>query len=100
MLFYVFDTEAEALAAEAEISLIGGAPVAGVDSKGNPKEGLSTTSWAVPWQRVTDGKWVFPKVPTAMIIEAGQEVEDAFNATFNYVFEDYDQSWRPEEEEV
>jgi len=96
MLFYVFETEAEATAAVEQINLIGNAPIPGRSAATGEvvaEKGV-TKSWAQPWQRITDGKWVFAKVPTEMISSAGQEAEDAFNAAFNYVFEEYDQSWR------
>ena len=96
MLFYVFDIEAEAIAAADEIARIGHAPVPGRGVNGQYNGGQETIGWAIPWQRVTDGKWVFPKVPAEMIVDAGQEAEDAFNAAFTYVFEEYSPDWRPE----
>jgi len=96
MLFYVFETEAEATAAVEQINLIGNAPIPGrsaVTGEVVAEKGV-TKSWAQPWQRATDGKWVFEKVPTEMILSAGKDAEDNFNAAFSYVFEEYENNWR------
>lgn len=84
--FYVFATEAEAIAAEAEISSIGGAPYPGTDK------------WATVWQRVTDGKWVFQRPPSEKRDAIPQSTKDTFNTTHTFTIELYDRSWRPIEE--
>jgi len=53
MLYNVFDTEAEALTAEAV------AYAAHIEAHTNPEYRETTTRWAIPQQRL-DGKWVFP----------------------------------------
>lgn len=61
MKYRVFNTEAEAIAAEAAISKAMGLARVGVNAKtGLPApEAQATERWAIP-QQITDGRWVFP----------------------------------------
>jgi len=60
MKYRVFDTEAEALAAEAEVAQAMGLAKVGVNAKtGQPEPDKQTTErWAIP-QQISDGRWVF-----------------------------------------
>ena len=99
-IFYVFNTEEEALIAEAQISLLGSAPIVGKNAKtGQLDENKTKTiRWAIPKQRL-DGKWVFPKINDEILLQYPQEIIDGFNSTHNYVLEDYDSSWFPTDED-
>ena len=61
MKYRVFDTEAEAVAAEAQIAQAIGCSKVGTNAKtGLPApEAQATERWAIP-QQITDGRWVFP----------------------------------------
>ena len=61
MKYRVFDTEAEAIAAEAQVAAAIGCIKVGVNAKtGLPApEAQATTRWAIP-QQIADGRWVFP----------------------------------------
>lgn len=61
MKYRVFDTEAEAIAAEAIIAQEIGCAKVGVNAKtGLPApEAQLTERWAIP-QQILDGRWVFP----------------------------------------
>lgn len=61
MKYRVFDTEADALAAEAEISESLGLPIVGVNAlTGEPDPSKTGTErWAVP-EQIADGRWVIP----------------------------------------
>ncbi len=92
---YVFDTEAEAIAAEAYIAQVAGCPYRGrrastgeVDETTQP-----TICWATPVQR-PDGKWWFDRVP-AHILAARATAEQIthFQTTYTYVIENFDPSW-------
>ena len=95
-IYYVFEDEATALAAEATICQIAGAPLVGRNAKtGLPApDKCKTERWAMPEQRL-DGKWIFPKVPDALLAQYPQEVIDGFNSNFPYVFEEYQEDWFP-----
>ena len=98
-LYFVFDTEAEAIAAEAQISIIGNAPVLGRNAatgKIETEKG-KTLRWAIPQQRL-DGKWVFPYMGDERLAQFPQDTIDGFNSVFNYVFEEYQSDWFPVEE--
>lgn len=69
-MFYVFDTELEAVTAIAAIDA----------AMGLPNAETKTTTWAQPMQRKTDNKFVVPVPPVAVDIEAPQE--------------DYQQEWQ------
>lgn len=60
MKYRVFDTEAEAIAAEAQIAETIGCPKVGVNAKtGQPAlDKRPTERWAIP-QQIADGRWVF-----------------------------------------
>jgi hypothetical protein len=97
---YVFTTEAEAIAAEAYISQAGGVPIVGLNAKtGEPMPNAAKTErWAIPQQRL-DGKWVFPKVPDAIVAQYPEAVQVYFGTTFNFELEAYNDTWfaTPEE---
>jgi hypothetical protein len=60
MKYLVFDTEAEALAAEAQISARMGYSKPGVNAAtGEVRPDVVTVRWAIP-QQIADGRWVFP----------------------------------------
>ena len=61
MKYRVFDTEDEALAAEAQIAADIGCIKVGVNAKtGQPEPDKQVTErWAIP-QQIQDGRWVFP----------------------------------------
>ena len=61
MKYRVFDTEEQALAAEAQVSVALGYIKVGVNAAtGLPDPTAQATErWAIP-QQITDGRWVFP----------------------------------------
>lgn len=61
MKYRVFDSEQEALAAEAAIAQEMSCPVVGINVRsGHPDPGAQVTErWAIPIQ-ILDGRWVFP----------------------------------------
>ena len=60
MKYLVFDTEAEAIAAEAAISQSLGYAKLGISAAtGETVPDAQTTRWAIP-QQIADGRWVFP----------------------------------------
>ena len=73
MKYRVFDTEAEAIAAEAQVAADIGCIKVGVNAKtGLPApEAQVTERWAIP-QQITDGRWVFPS-PDVTGEEAGAD---------------------------
>lgn len=92
-LYYVFEDENVANAAQDEIARLGGAPIKGRNAKtGEEVDKAPTTSWATVQQRL-DGKFVFPKVPTEVLNQYSEGTIDTFNTTFPYVFEEYDPNW-------
>lgn len=100
-LYYVFDDEQTALGAEAYITQVGGAPIVGRNfATGQPEpDKTKTERWAIPQQRVTDGKWVFPIVPQEIAEQYPPEVSAAFNTNYPNVKEEFDPLWFPEEDE-
>lgn len=111
MIFYVFDTEAEAIVAENTIvtniktwvqtyspDAIGpdGNSLKGRNAKTGELVNNYTTKWAIPKERL-DGKWVFEKptqsalgpVPLPSVINGITATE-----------EEYNESWLPELEEL
>lgn len=69
MKYRVFNTEAEAIAAEAQISADMGYSKPGVNAATHEVvPDALTVRWAVP-QQITDGRWVFPS-PDATGVEA------------------------------
>lgn len=73
MKYRVFNTEAEAIAAEAVIAEAIGCAKVGVNARtGQPEPTKQATErWAVP-QQILDGRWVF-----ASPDETGEEVDSA-----------------------
>lgn len=60
MKYRVFNTEAEAITAEAQISTAMGYSKPGVSAAtGEVVPNVLTVRWAVP-QQINDGRWVFP----------------------------------------
>ena len=111
MIFYVFDTEAEAIVAENTIvtniktwvqtyspDAIGpdGNSLKGRNAKTGELVNNYTTKWAMPKERL-DGKWIFQKptqtalgpIPLASVINGITATE-----------EEYNKSWFPELEEL
>jgi hypothetical protein len=101
MEYYVFSTEAEALAAESDIAAIGNAPVVGINAKtGQPEPAKQkTTRWAVPWQRATDQKWVFPRLPNEIRNSIDAQIASSFQASHAYTIEELDPEWYPQSPE-
>ena len=99
--YYVFDDEATANGAQDYICLVAQVPIVGRNAKTGQLEPnkAKTERWAIPQQRATDGKWVFPQVPDEVTAQFPLEVAIAFNTNFPNVKEDYDDSWFPVEEE-
>ena len=110
MIFYVFDTESEAIAAENTIvtniktwvqtyspDAIGpdGNSLKGRNAKTGELVDVYTTKWAIPTERL-DGKWVFEK-PTQSAVGPAPlaNVINGITATE----EEHDQSWFPDPEE-
>ena len=73
MKYRIFDTEQEALDAEAEIAAAMGLAKVGVNAKtGLPApEAQVTECWATP-QQIADGRWVFPS-PDDEGVEAAED---------------------------
>ena len=59
MKYRIFDTEAEAIKAEAAISAAMGFAQPVGDETGECIRGCVTSRWAIP-QQIADGRWVFP----------------------------------------
>lgn len=61
MKYRIFDTEAESIAAEAQVAASIGCVKIGINAKtGLPApEAQATERWAIP-QQIADGRWVFP----------------------------------------
>jgi hypothetical protein len=61
MKYRIFNTEAEAIAAEAQVAAAIGCIKIGTNAKtGLPApDAQATERWATP-QQITDGRWVFP----------------------------------------
>lgn len=80
MKYRIFDTEAEAIAAETQIAHDIGCIKVGVNAKtGDPApDKQSTERWAIP-QETLQGKWVFPSPDDTGV--------------------DFDPAWFPEETE-
>lgn len=98
--YYVFNTEEEALAAEQDISIIGQVPIVGTNAKtGEPNPNAQKVlRWAIPQQRVTDNKWVFPRPGADLIGNADPAAVEAFQNNHSYTLEKYDPSWFSAEE--
>ena len=73
MMYRIFDTEQEALDAEAQVAAEIGCAKVGVNAKtGLPApEAQVTERWAIP-QQIADGRWVFPS-PDDEGVEAGSD---------------------------
>lgn len=73
MKYRVFDTEDEALAAEAEVAQAMGCIKVGFNAKtGQPAlDKQATERWAIP-QQIANGQWVFPS-PDDEGVEAGND---------------------------
>ena len=100
MLYYIFDTEELALGAEAYISMIGSAPVTGVNAETGELEPTKqkTTRWSLPIERI-DGKWCFPFVGDERLAQFPTEVHNYFDTTFPHTKEEYQADWFPNTEE-
>jgi hypothetical protein len=96
MQYYVFDTQAEAEAAELYIRQAANAPITGKNAKTNQFDAdkAKTEHWAIPQQRF-DGKWVFERVPAAICSQYPRGLSVAFNNQFNFIIEEFDDSWFP-----
>lgn len=63
----VFDSEAAAMSAVRQIDAAVGNPRPGRNAAtGKPEpDKVGTVTWAIPIQRMSDGKWGFPRCPKA-----------------------------------
>lgn len=111
MIYYVFDTETEAIAAENTVvtnikTWVQTYSPAAIGPDGNSLRGRNaktgelvdnyTTRWAIPKQRADD-KWVFEK-PTQNAL-GSIPLSDVINGITG-TEEEYDTSWFPEPEET
>jgi hypothetical protein len=73
MKYRIFDTEQEAIAAEAQVAAAIGCIKVGVNAKtGQPEPDKQVTErWAIP-QQIADGRWVFVS-PDDEGVEAGED---------------------------
>jgi hypothetical protein len=98
MDFYVFNDESTALAAASHIDTQWMYPHDGICAlTGVVVEGKQSNCWDIPWQRITDNKWVICRVSEAVRNNATQEQIDFFNTNFPNSIETYHISWRPSE---
>jgi hypothetical protein len=81
MKYRIFDTEQEAIAAEAQVAAAIGCIKVGVNAKtGQPEpDKQATERWAIP-QQIQDGRWVFPSLDNTGV--------------------EADPSWWPQSEEI
>ena len=70
MKYRIFNTEAEAVAAEAQIALSIGCVKIGINAAtGQPDHNAQATErWAIP-QQIADGRWVFPSPDDEGVIQ-------------------------------
>ena len=73
MLYNVFDTEAEAIAAQAYDFV----KYMEIYSDNNGYD-HSTSCWAAPFQRITDGKWIYIACPQSDATYTAEEFQDAW----------------------
>ena len=52
-----------------------------------------TERWAIPQQRLSDGKWIFPVVPDELVARCDQSVISVFHEAYPHVKEEYDPTW-------
>jgi hypothetical protein len=73
MKYRIFNTEAEAIAAEAQVAADIGCIKVGTNAKtGQPAPDAQVTErWAIP-QQIVDGRWVFPS-PDDEGVEASED---------------------------
>ena len=102
MLYYVFEDEQTAIDAEAYICEVGGVPIIGVNAAtGEPMPNATKTErWAIPQQRATDGKWVFPYVGDEMVSQYPPDIANYFETTFPNIKEEYSEDWFPVDENI
>tara|TARA_B100001939_G_scaffold346089_1_gene364114 strand:- start:1951 stop:2259 length:309 start_codon:yes stop_codon:yes gene_type:complete len=95
MEFYVFETESIASAAEQYISQVAGVPITGVRVSDNvlQENKQKTERYAWPQQRVTDNKWVMPRVSKEDRDAQPNEVINHFNTNFPHTVEIYNSEW-------
>ena len=98
-VYYVFDDEQTAIDAENYISNIGSVPIPSVKaSTGEIDENVTeTVRWAIPWQRETDGKWVFPYVGDETVAQYPDSVVNYFETNFPNTKEEISEDWSSEE---
>ena len=99
--YYVFDTEATAIAAEAWISAAGGLPRTGKNAKTGQENptACKTVRWAIPKQRL-DGKWIFERVPKSERDKFPPIKKNEFDSNFPHVIEIYNSNWFETPEEI
>ena len=100
MIFYIFNTESEAIKAIADIDAAGHTPLQGRNAQtGELSNTGLTTTYAVARER-TDGKFIVPKVPDVLLANLPPETIQAFRANNNYTEEEYSSDWFPASEEI
>ena len=94
MEYYVFNTEQEAIEAEAYISAVGNYPRTGQNAKtGTPEPGKQKAErWAIPKQR-QDGKWIFQRIPEAIRNQYPESVRNNFINNYPHAVEEYSEDW-------
>lgn len=92
---YVFDTETIAIDAENYICTVAGCPIVNKNAlTGLPDPNVQKTeSYAIPQQRITDGKWFFTRVPQYIREQYPPEVQEQFNYNYPHVIENFTYSW-------
>jgi len=93
--YYVWDTEAEAVAALASINASSVFPIPSKKNGVVVPEEVKTMSWSdTPRQRL-DGKYCFERIPANMLEHFGisQEDADSWVTAFNPAVEVYDETW-------
>ena len=99
--FYIFNTEAEAVSAQAEIASVGGFPWTGKKKgKDNPLA-QKVERYATPRQRVNDGKWYFPALKTEGRLSK-KDLPPGFHGRNKHTVEELQTNWLMsfEEEEL
>lgn len=95
--FYVFYglTKEQVVAAEQAIVDAGNLPRVGVNAASGESDTdrQRTTRWAIPRQRVTDGTWVFERLPQAEIDQVDPATVAAWVEAFPHVVEPHDPTW-------
>ena len=101
MEFYVFETESIARAAEQYISQIAGVPITGFRVSDNvlQKDKQTTDRYAFPKKRLTDNRWVMPRINQEYRDALPNEIINHFNTNYPHTIEEYTNDWFSDLEE-